>query len=660
MAVIVLLDYVHLCVCFVEVDCGVFFGWPGRAVRGDKLFRAPLPPGAVPECNIGAQGKYLYLSDLLALKSADSDRPHPFPSLPEVCDAGFALRPRWLVWVSFLRRHPDPEFAAFILRGVVLGFRIGCAASDQPVLSCRNMRSAGENPHVVANYLEAELLAGRLVRVDPSADLRVHLSPFGVIPKRGQPDKWRLINDLSAPVGRSVNDGIDQDLCSIRYASLDAAVSMVRAAGVGTHLAKLDLRHAYRMVPVHPRDRLLLGMSWQGSLLVDTALPFGLRSAPKLFSALADAVLWAMLCRGVPRASAIHYLDDFLLTGSETSCAESLDLALAVCSDLGMPVAEEKLEGSATRITFLGIVIDTELLQLSLPGEKLACLRALLAAWRQKRSATKRELLSLIGHLQHAASIVKPGRSFLRHLIDLASTVRKLHHHVHLRVPFRSDLTWWELFVERWNGLSLIAPALPPLSFVSDASGSWGCGAAWQERWLQWQRPPRWRPISIAAKEMAPVVLAVATWGACWRGRVVRVLCDNSAVVFAINAGRARDKLLMHLLRCLYFFCAHHCVTLVASHIQGAVNRVADAISRNHLDTFRSLVPQALPLPSVLRPSLCLLLLETSLTWTSPRWRQLFLCSLEGAWPTLRPDPTQPDRGASSASAAGSACNPSQ
>ena len=62
------------------------------------------------------------------------------------------------------------------------------------------------------------------------------------------------------------------------------------------------------------------------------------------------------------------------------------------------------------------------------------------------------------------------------------------------------------------------------------------CGAAWQERWLQWQRPPRWRPISIAAKEMAPVVLAVATWGACWRGRVVRVLCDNSAVVFAINA----------------------------------------------------------------------------------------------------------------------------
>ena len=231
------------------------------------------------------------------------------------------------------------------------------------------------------------------------------------------------------------------------------------------------------MVPVHPRDRLLLGMSWQGSLLVDTALPFGLRSAPKLFSALADAVLWAMLCRGVPRASAIHYLDDFLLTGSETSCAESLDLALAVCSDLGMPVAEEKLEGPATRITFLGIVIDTELLQLSLPGEKLACLRALLAAWRQKRSATKRELLSLIGHLQHAASIVKPGRSFLRHLIDLASTVRKLHHHVHLRGPFRSDLTWWELFVERWNDLSLIAPALPPLSFVSDASGSWGRGA---------------------------------------------------------------------------------------------------------------------------------------------------------------------------------------
>ena len=50
--------------------------------------------------------------------------------------------------------------------------------------------------------------------------------------------------------------------------------------GKGSEMAKIDVRQAYRNVPVHPRDRHLLGMEWQGRVLIDGALPFGLRSAP--------------------------------------------------------------------------------------------------------------------------------------------------------------------------------------------------------------------------------------------------------------------------------------------------------------------------------------------------------------------------------------------
>ena len=53
---------------------------------------------------------------------------------------------------------------------------------------------------------------------------------------------------------------------------------------------KLDLKDAYRMVPVHPDDQHLLGISWRDGIYVDRALPFGLRSAPKLFSTVADAL----------------------------------------------------------------------------------------------------------------------------------------------------------------------------------------------------------------------------------------------------------------------------------------------------------------------------------------------------------------------------------
>ena len=80
-----------------------------------------------------------------------------------------------------------------------------------------------------------------------------------VIPK-GKSGKWRLIIDLSSPVGRSVNDGIDPEWCSMKYISVDDAAEAIRQMGRGAFLAKVDIKQAYRMVPVHRDDRPLLGM----------------------------------------------------------------------------------------------------------------------------------------------------------------------------------------------------------------------------------------------------------------------------------------------------------------------------------------------------------------------------------------------------------------
>ena len=120
------------------------------------------------------------------------------------------------------------------------------------------------------------------------------MSRFGVIPKPHQPGKWRLIVDLSHPKGRSMNDGIEAELCSLRYTSVDEAVRRSLQMGRGTWLTKLDIEVAYRIVPVHPEDRPLLGMMWGKGLYMDTALPFGLRSAPKIFNVLADSLQWIL------------------------------------------------------------------------------------------------------------------------------------------------------------------------------------------------------------------------------------------------------------------------------------------------------------------------------------------------------------------------------
>ena len=66
--------------------------------------------------------------------------------------------------------------------------------------------------------------------------------------------------DLSFPKGASVNDGIEPEVCAIRYTSVDVACWRIVALGRGTIMAKFDVQGAFRTVPVHPHDRWLLGM----------------------------------------------------------------------------------------------------------------------------------------------------------------------------------------------------------------------------------------------------------------------------------------------------------------------------------------------------------------------------------------------------------------
>lgn len=110
-------------------------------------------------------------------------------------------------------------------------------------------------------------------------------------------------------------------------------------------------------------------MLWDGSLYIDTALPFGLRSAPKICTAVADAVEWVAKQEGA--GFVIHYLDNFLMVGAPNSveCVQSLETLLAVFNWLGLPVAMEKWEGP-TSLDFLGFTLDTQNMMVQLTTRK--------------------------------------------------------------------------------------------------------------------------------------------------------------------------------------------------------------------------------------------------------------------------------------------------
>ena len=471
--------------------------------------------------------------------------------------------------------------------------------------------------------------AGRILGPFYTTDLfpPVHISRCGVIPKGHQGDKWRVIVDLSAPDGYSINDGIRPDICSLEYTRVSDAVKVISTLGPGTLLAKIDVKSAYRIVPVHPADRHMLGVKWRQGIFVDTALPIGLRSAPKIFNAVADALHWILQKHGVSHLW--HYLDDFLTAGRAGSaeCSHNRQIIATTCELLGIPLASEKCVGPQTCLTFLGLELDTVQAQVRLPKDKLRRLGALVQQWEGKRSCTKHELDSLIGQLHHASTVVRPGRSFLRRMITLSKAAGKPWQHIRLNASFRADLAWWKAFLAAWNGVSmmkLLGHQEPAVVVTSDASGHWGCGAFCERKWFQLQWDPTLSQKSIAAKELIPIVVACAVWGPTWEGQVVRCRSDNQTVVAVIQTRYSRDDDLMHLLRSLFFFEAVFGCQIIATYIPGAHNSLADDLSRDKLCSFLSKVPGAETEPTPLPGELIHLLQAPHLDWTSESWTRLF------------------------------------
>ena len=167
-------------------------------------------------------GLYCYTEDLLVLEAAS----HYEVSLPGDCCIATPLKAD--VRERLLSAHPDRRYVKFIVDGIRRGFRIGCTASRSDLgSSTRNMPAAYSNSSVVDKYLKEEQEYGRLVVVECMQAGDIHVSKLGVIPKKHQPGKWRLIVDLSSPKGASTNDFISPSLCSLSYASVDDAAAYV-------------------------------------------------------------------------------------------------------------------------------------------------------------------------------------------------------------------------------------------------------------------------------------------------------------------------------------------------------------------------------------------------------------------------------------------------
>ena len=225
------------------------------------------------------------------------------------------------------------EDEQFLKDGLINGFPLNPTDISNEPAEMLNYKSATD-PSVrdkVEAVIKEEMELGGYVVVQNKPTI---VSALGAIPKLDS-SNVRLIHDCSMPPGKGFNSYSRSNY--FKSQTLDDALKMI---GPGYFLSKIDLKSAYRSVPIHPSNYAGTGLKWKFkgnkgkfTYFVDTRLPFGGKRSPEIFNRLTQAVRRIMARKGYN--AIVVYLDGFLVIGeSREACQAAFDALLSLPKNL--------------------------------------------------------------------------------------------------------------------------------------------------------------------------------------------------------------------------------------------------------------------------------------------------------------------------------------
>ena len=496
---------------------------------------------------------------------------------------------------QYLAEYPFNTIADEIYVGFKRGFDLHYSG-PRISLVCPNLKSIRGKESIAFEIAMKEVRLGRVAgpfSICPLPNLRV--SPVGLVPKKD--GSWRLIHHLSYPNNFSVNDFIDQKFCTVQYTSFDSALAMLANLGRGAIAARLDIKSAFRLLPISPSDFELLGFKISDHFFIDKCLPFGCSLSCNLFEKFATFLEWE-LKRRANTQNVLHYIDDFLLAGraNTNECENLMACYSAMCEQFGVPLAPEKTIGPDTTLTFLGLEIDTFEMSVRIPAEKLDKLSLELENLSSKKKTTLKQLQSLTGILIFCCGALPAGRAFIRRFYDAMTGLSKPYHHVRITDEIKQDINIWLYFLKSFNGSTKYS--LPnwhsddELELFTDSAGqgNLGCSAIFKTHWAFMKWPLAWQDNDILQDisflELVPIVMAIHIWGSCLTNKRVILHTDNKALVSILNKRSSKSKRVMRLIRPLVYHCLMHNIQYRSVHVPGKFNVIADLLSRQEWSKF--------------------------------------------------------------------------
>ena len=453
-------------------------------------------------------------------------------------------------------------------------------------------------------------------------------------------------------------------------------------------LAKQDFTSAFRQLSIACDKSPTFAYVWSDVVIIDRCLQFGWTSSPAWWGLGAAAIEYAHNHTTIdnavvtpegraatshvrvepPRAGEIQarlppgcqfprgsggrlrdeffgrtYVDDALFVEPETSldvtlegrrCIKASQSYASDCHRLlgsrasGEPplLSRAKITSWDTRQDMLGWTIDTKAMTISVPQEKVAKLRELLRAWpADRKTASVKEVRSLLGRLLHLSEVVRPGKFFIRRILnqlglaplqggagssrDVAIGGRQNRSIVRLTREFHDDLAFWTLILDMSTGPDGVTRLESPLFcrflqppsriLVSDASGD-SMGGYCLESGLWWRidfdedvRARRRTKVNsrddLSMNVFELLGMVMTAWALTvhagvvpdYPGQSVLMRGDNQSACYWVNRARGakepRSGALMRMLGCLEM---RNGWQFKAKHLKGLANTLADGISR--------------------------------------------------------------------------------
>ncbi|XP_011858590.1 PREDICTED: uncharacterized protein LOC105556128, partial [Vollenhovia emeryi] len=363
-------------------------------------------------------------------------------------------------------------------------------------------------------------------------------------------------------------------------------------------MSSIDLEDAYLVVPIHPSYRKFLRFQWRGTTYEWAALPFGLATAPYIFSKILRPAIKLLRSQGF---DSVVYLDDFLLlASSKPACRDNVRAHLKLLGDLGFVInySKSELEPSRQR-KFLGFIFNSEQQSVSIPNDRRRKLFSLVAKFSPGSTCTIRDFASMIGSLVSICPAVQYGllytKSFKREkFYNLISAENNYAAKMTISNSLKKDYLWWLTILSDNYQTNHIRSGPYACEIFTDASLSgWGASCSLQRTHGWWSETDKSRHINYL--ELKAVFYALKCFAKDLSDCDILLRVDNTTAISYINKfGSVQHPHLSSLAKEIWQWCEARNLFLFASYIASGDNVIADEESRQQVpDTEWSLSSRA-------------------------------------------------------------------